>query len=359
MLEAGDGTLHEERVMLDDICRLAAHLLKAEVALIIEQGAANSPVKVFGSTGLSLEKLASPALITPLKAGEVPVVICLDLERQDWFRKHALRKVFAYTRGLVAASIELGVKSSAALIVINPDRTAAKEARMVSTLTSLTHLARYFILHESGEQSNKPQSFHDPEFQLYSLREGELRPPTANSDDLNTKFLVKTLVANSRLKKRHNAHYIALRSWRSSVKEFQIEALKILKSQPSAAAVAIIGTELADAAANVYAGIQFSAVVPIPCGSSGSTNCLSVQLAIFVAERLKAPFVSALLGQTATKGSHPRKSAQLKRYEATRKMDGPVLVVDDVASTGTHMELALTKLREAGASPFGIVWISG
>lgn len=40
-------------------------------------------------------------------------------------------------------------------------------------------------------------------------------------------------------------------------------------------------------------------------------------------------------------------------------VDGPILVVDDVATSGAHLEQALAAIRAAGHPGVGAVWISG
>jgi len=40
-------------------------------------------------------------------------------------------------------------------------------------------------------------------------------------------------------------------------------------------------------------------------------------------------------------------------------IERPALVVDDVATSGCHMEEALQALRSRAVDAFGVVWISG
>lgn len=80
-------------------------------------------------------------------------------------------------------------------------------------------------------------------------------------------------------------------------------------------------------------------------------------LAEQVALNLNLAICDVLGGQGGTSGSTPRKSARLKPYETTSPPPDAVLLIDDVASSGRHLELAAAALREAGASVHAIAWI--
>jgi orotate phosphoribosyltransferase len=43
----------------------------------------------------------------------------------------------------------------------------------------------------------------------------------------------------------------------------------------------------------------------------------------------------------------------------TIKKATAMLVIDDLATSGWHIEEALTRIREFGVAAFGAVWISG
>jgi len=48
---------------------------------------------------------------------------------------------------------------------------------------------------------------------------------------------------------------------------------------------------------------------------------------------------------------------RLGRPKAIRAFDGPVLLVDDVATSGSHVELSTKALRKVAPAVFPIVWI--
>ena len=58
--------------------------------------------------------------------------------------------------------------------------------------------------------------------------------------------------------------------------------------------------------------------------------------------------------------SHPKEFSKLAPIELAEAPAGMVvLVIDDVATSGWHMEEALNTLRDAGATAIGATWIGG
>lgn len=95
-------------------------------------------------------------------------------------------------------------------------------------------------------------------------------------------------------------------------------------------------------------------------GNSGKADSLSVQVAQRLAAKLGARFADVLIAPAtlARRRSHPRKSSSLLPYELRGSPSGLTVLVDDVASSGRHMELDLKALRENGVPTIGFVWIS-
>ena len=85
---------------------------------------------------------------------------------------------------------------------------------------------------------------------------------------------------------------------------------------------------------------------------------MSVLLAEAIAEKLGAAFCNVIAADVVKKGaSSPKKSAALPPFKFSGALLGPVLVVDDVATSGRHMELAQMALRVYGVPVLGMVWI--
>jgi hypothetical protein len=173
-----------------------------------------------------------------------------------------------------------------------------------------------------------------------------------------SRFLDETLIRAQRLNRRNQTSYLGVRRWRSAIKQHQIAALRALKSDPPAAFVDAVVAELADAVRTVYGAPGNCIVVPVPCGHSGP-GCLSSRLAQGLADALGTTMVDAFDPIALVKGSsHPRRNAARPSMRLAKPVDKPVILVDDVASSGSHIDEAATLLRGNAPSVWPVAWIA-
>lgn len=181
----------------------------------------------------------------------------------------------------------------------------------------------------------------------------------AGEPDVALRLLLDTLVEKPLLRNRGQVAYIASRTWRKDLKEYQIRALVTVKAHGAEVAARFIAGELSKVVTRTF-GRKFESVVPVPCGSSGRSNCLSYEIGREMARLLDVRFEPILVSDGAKPGSsHPAKNVALKPYKLTSVPSGNVLLVDDVASSGRHLELAYTVLSNSGANVNTAVWIAG
>lgn len=172
-----------------------------------------------------------------------------------------------------------------------------------------------------------------------------------------SRFLLDTLPRKQRLLKIGSRHFVGIRSWRKAIKQHQIAALRALKSGLPDAFVDTVATEMVTAIRSTYGRLDNCTVVPVPCGHSGP-GCLSCRLARRVADMLALPYCEAFMYQPVSGSSHPKANA--KRPPMKRQGDpitGPIILVDDVATSGAHIKDAAAKLSEA-AAVWPVVWIA-
>jgi predicted amidophosphoribosyltransferase len=190
------------------------------------------------------------------------------------------------------------------------------------------------------------------------LQAGFSETARAFGNEPAARFLFDTLIEKQRLLARNGCAYLALRTWRKPIKPYQVDALAALKSAPSPAIVERIAEELSNAVTRVY-GKAFDTVIPIPPGSSDSSEGLSTLIARQVSKRLNLDCAEVLLPQAVRKGrSHPKKGIELLPYEVKGKVKGNVLILDDVATSGKHMEMASLAIRPLTNYATGIVWLA-
>jgi hypothetical protein len=360
----GRASTDERNAALDNLCRLAARTTGAPVVIVIEWASRNA-AKIRGATGTNVRTLTGNSCIPRLDRAGRPLVSFLDLRSEPWFPQHALHTIDPYAKVLIAADVMIpGSPRQAALVAINPSPRPQRDGSTIAILSELASIAGYLLSTMDDRDVSDGNSKR-----MHSLKHASSITGLHDGDDLREGdylstaepllfFLRKTLVKRRALRARNSVHYVTLRQWKEAVKDAQIAALRAIKSQPSNDAVGLIASEIADAARELYPGMPYACVVPVPCGSSGKDKCLSTFIGESVAAILGVPFRPALRGESSPGASHPHKSAKMKSYQLLEPLSGNVLLVDDVATTGMHVALAASALRAAGTTVFPIVWIS-
>lgn len=148
-----------------------------------------------------------------------------------------------------------------------------------------------------------------------------------------------------RLRQRKGHSFFNVLRWRKSIKPEQILALRAIKRNGSPRFVAFASEQLEQAAKIIARPSALGGVAFVPCGSSGP-NCLTEQLARKLAKQLKLPLFDAFTNAAPRGSSHPRRNALRPPLKVKQKVDVPVLLIDDVVTSGQHMEEAIALLRK-------------
>jgi PAS domain-containing protein len=188
-------------------------------------------------------------------------------------------------------------------------------------------------------------------------RVAALDSTVADSAGVVSDFLLATVIRQKRLLRRGAVPYHALVRWRASVKDAQVAALRAIKKDPCERFVNHVADDIAAAAGALYGRGTFRAVVPVPCGSSGA-NCLAARLASRTAKLLGVDLIEAFAPLPEGGASHPKKNARRPTMKLAVQPDVPVLLVDDVATSGAHIEEASMLLRKSAPAVLPMVWIA-
>lgn len=178
-----------------------------------------------------------------------------------------------------------------------------------------------------------------------------------DSPGVVSEFLLSTLIRQKRLLRRGPVAYHALARWRSAVKDTQLAALKALKRDPGEAFLGAVADEMVTAAGALFGRETFQAVTHVPCGNSGP-GCLAARLAKLVAERLSVDLIDAFEALPPSGGSHPRGNVRRSSMVLREAPTVPVLLIDDVATSGAHIEEAAMLLRATAPAVLPLVWIA-
>jgi PAS domain-containing protein len=183
--------------------------------------------------------------------------------------------------------------------------------------------------------------------------------PSRNSAEATVDFLEETLVQRNALRTRNGTMYVTFRAWRQSIRTHQIRALKALKRSAPEALGARIAAELEEGVRALIGARAFYAIVPMPCGHSTPEACLSRAIARHLGEKLNLPVVDALHLPQMPGSSHPKNNVHRPPIALSQSVQGPILLVDDVATSGQHLEEACKLLRPGSGSVLAIAWIGG
>ncbi|WP_194745544.1 hypothetical protein [Thermaurantiacus tibetensis] len=170
-------------------------------------------------------------------------------------------------------------------------------------------------------------------------------------------FLLSTLIRRRSMRARRDLVYFGVRNWRSPLKSYQIAALRAIKRNPPETFLRAVATEVADEAARLVGRNAFQSVTAVPCGHSRPDG-FSHQLGRHVARHLGLPFADAFAYRSISGSSHPKTNLSRPPMKLISAPVGHTLLVDDVATSGSHIAEAGTLLRRAGINVTPIAWIS-
>ena len=277
-----------------------------------------------------------------------------NIHRNPNFTNHPLLKAAPFAKSLAYIPVQ-GKYSDleASITIINPELKWPFSVQVWAMLNDLAMLIGDVL--KTADQlpyCQAEKSIHR------GLHEDKPAKGYALGKDTAGQFLMSTLTPRTSVRNRKDVSYVTLRTWSKAIKEHQISALKIVKIDPDPLFVEAVAGEMAEHVRRLFGEPRVGCVVPVPGGHSRSDECLSVQLARALARNLKVPFVNAL-SQPPRKGrSHPSKNAALKPPKlVTDQAHEAVLLIDDVATSGRHIELAIHALRSMTQHVTAIAWI--
>ncbi len=199
----------------------------------------------------------------------------------------------------------------------------------------------------------------EPRFAQSALtnRVCEQVPSIPEEPSVTSDFLLDTLVDRQRVLVRSDIAYHALVKWRASIKPIQIAALHALKKAPPPRLVDSVAGHLIEAVDRLWDRDAIEDITSVACGHSGR-DCFSSVLARRIAQLLDRDYIQAFDDLAVTGKSHPRKNAKRPHMKLRANPDRPVLLIDDVATSGSHIAEATRLLRSRSPLVFPLVWIA-
>ena len=179
------------------------------------------------------------------------------------------------------------------------------------------------------------------------------------TQSLRQSSLLELLVYRPTIFQRNEVRWIAAHSWRSRTKAAGVAALKEAKQEAGPRLVADAAGSLALLIRELLGGGAAQAVTGIPCGHSRRGDCFGKRLAQSVAEALELPFVQVFADRPRAAVSHSKQSASLAPLQQIAEPPRAMIVIDDLATSGRHLEELVLALRRLGVAASALAWISG
>jgi hypothetical protein len=341
--------------MLQELCALAMHITGSLRVKILRIEPNNGVVRFLSEVGRRPKTIDIKYSFKGLGAGR-PTVFIQDIRRLPEFDNHPAFERIPNLTNLAIYYIMDDAEGSIFLSICNPRREFFQDDLALASVERIVNLARSLLQRAEGEDQSRgglhdSAALHDPE------RDRPMQLNLSEGSEPASRFLLETLLHKPRLLERNGCSYLPLRMWRKPIKAHQLAALIALKMSPPPSVVDKIAAEIAATVKQTY-GNTFQTIVPVPGGSSGRDNAFSVLLGKSVSNQLGISFANALLGSDRVGSSHPKKSSKLKPFVLREQVGGNVLIIDDVATSGRHIELATLALRSSCEFCTAVVWIS-
>jgi hypothetical protein len=346
--QTGKGQFEELREILNALCESVGCNEQADSVFIIKR-AGKAAGEVLGSWGCSLKSLSGDSNIPGLDAVSRPFITINGLDRAKWFRSHPLGVISPFTKRMIAIALP-DLQQQCYLAILFGSRINRLREPTARYLYSVARLSSTILGTATVTQRNAGVEILQ-----------EQLPSIARSvpvgEEAILAFLANTLIRRASLRHKGALSYVIVRQWKAALKDVQLAALEGLKIGPSKVAANQIAHEISFVVSSIFEGMNFDAIVPVPCGSSGTPTCMSVEIASALAQILGVPIMNCLSGEPGSGRSHPHKSKSLKPYRLEGEVSGHLLLVDDVLTSGKHLQLACDALRAAGASVSSVVWV--
>lgn len=172
---------------------------------------------------------------------------------------------------------------------------------------------------------------------------------------------IRGLVYRPSVRSRNAVRYVTVRCWSADAKAVDIAWLRKVKAAET------IHADVVDSAAQEVCGLLSAMLGPVvgwevtqvATGHSRRPDAFGALLATRAASILGVGFRKVFEDRYVSGVSHPKEFARLPPLTVIDRPSAPTILVDDVATSGWHMEEALGRLRDMGVPALGIAWIGG
>ena len=343
---------HSSLTSLDRLVRVAQRLVQGRAALIFVCDA--DGIEIVGREGIEWQRLPSSWSVGFLDPGGAEIAHVANVRRDPRFRKHPFLEAMPTLRRLIYLPLAIdGTSSRGGLVLFDPELKWPPGPETARSLRELAGIAAAILAEGQQFATAAPTAKVVPSSGGFD----EVADNVPASLCPVSRFLLDRLPARAKWRVRNGHGFATLRTWRASLKPYQISSIRFLKEQPNPALVEAIAAEMAAAAGALLGVSNITAVVHVPCGHSKTAHCFSEVVARAVSRAVDAPHIDAFERRFREGSSHPSQSARLTKPKLLRQVQGTVLLIDDIASSGRNIELAAATLAPHADHVAALAWI--
>jgi hypoxanthine-guanine phosphoribosyltransferase len=343
-------------VLLRELCALAMNIAGSPRARVTRAEPHNGVIRYLSATASLTKTIDIRYAYLGLDASR-PIKFIEDIRRLPEYDNHPIFELLPYLTSVAIYHILDDGDGQVYLSVANPEPSFFHDEHALESMERIVDLIRMLLTRFNPESSSANSGLNDSAAMPLLVEGAPVRVTLSEGAEPASKFLFDTLLQKPRLLGRNGCSYLSLRMWRKTIKPHQLAAFVAVKLSPPQSIVDKIAAEIAASVKQTF-GNTFQTVVPVPGGSSGRDNAFSVVLGRSVSRLLGVSFVDALTNSDKPGSSHPKKSSKMPPFQLREKVQGTVLIVDDVATSGRHIELATQALRPGCEFCTSVVWIS-
>jgi predicted amidophosphoribosyltransferase len=165
------------------------------------------------------------------------------------------------------------------------------------------------------------------------------------------------LIPKRQVNHRKDVTYFTVKTWKKPIKDAQLSALRALKEFGYDELAVLAADDVKSALEGLLGTLDFDFVTSIPCMHSKRATCFSNLIGQKISLLTGIPFKECFKREYRAGSSHPANNPRLPPFRLAKPVHGKILLIDDVATSGTHIEKAAKRLRENGSSVFCVAWI--
>jgi len=175
--------------------------------------------------------------------------------------------------------------------------------------------------------------------------------------ELAKMHLIHSLISQPKMRRRNGVCYFTVRRWRASEKPLQINLVRNIKQNRPELLMDLAGKEIISVANQIIGTKCIDAVTSIP-SSHPKKKSLSKLIGQQTAKLIQKPYIEAFNPINARwNSSHPKNNIHREKITLKHPLNGYILLVDDIATSGSHIEEAVKLLRPKAELIISIAWI--